>query len=221
MTKTRPFLSVFSTRIRRSMFVVAITLVTVGCMKQDKAVNEQTPDMGDGDEEQLKRVVETMHKAVMHEDLNLFLRCYPADERYRPLQREIFRNLVLCYRFQDALLKAYGKEGLDDFTDLRTLKRGMGFFPSLPPTDEPWWEDLEFSIDGSAASCYDPWKRDTKHFVRNNGQWFIDLSKLVPRPEDDIRLARTLNSGYEATLPEIGKPGVTVDDIRRKLGERW
>lgn len=201
---------------------IAVVFATVACMRIEEKRGKQAEqaEIASRNERDLKDLLRRMHEAVVSENLDQFLSCYDDRERYRPLQRELFRNMALCYKFQAALLTAYGEDGLNRFTDARSAKPGMVFFPPLPPANEPWWEELEFTIEESEAFYYDPWKGATIRLVRENGVWLLDLSDLTSTPEDDLPLARLLNRAYEQTLPEIGMPGVTVDDIRRKLGER-
>lgn len=175
---------------------------------------ERIPSLADRDGP--VAVMKKKYFALMDRDKKAFLECFapstPADflEAYYDASAEAFA-------FKRSVYKAYGNEGVERFESF-VGDAGMVAF-RLPPLDgnDRWWEKVEVRImDDDRVLCDDPYEMDRFCMVRKDGVWRIDLSSR--KLAHEVERQRTFKRSLEECALDIGKPGVTVDDLRRKLG---
>jgi len=164
-------------------------------------------------------VLKKMYYAAMDKDKQAFLECFYSPAEYEGFLDMWYEQLAAKADLIRAIDQAYGPEGVKRFKDGRSAQAGWVFF-AWPPLDKeiPWWEEVEYEVSGHIAWCKDLWSWQTWKMVEENGVWRMELSAF---PEID---ARTIYGwpavrAFRKCTKQVGKPGVTVDDIRRMLGE--
>jgi len=211
--------------------LVAVTIVVGGCgdthriddaapqpghtsMVDNASVQEQQTSQGSP-----RAVVKKMYHAAIDADKDRFIECFRSPDVYREFLDEYYGDMVACFKMKEAIRQAYGAEGVSYFEDFTTINAGDIVF-RLPPSDKAsrWWEDLQCQVDGDEAVCGDPYQRERLTLVREEGVWRIELPRYVTT-QQYVSIARKGRIATEKTLPLVGKPGVTIDDIRRKMGE--
>ena len=126
------------------------------------------------------------------------------------------------YEFVGALEKAYGKEGRAYFQDITTAKRGMYIFAPSPVGSEWWRSEIvgRVRVDGNKGRCYDPVLHRECAMIRSGSAWQICLELGDSAAcAWDIGYCNMIAGVARKCMPEIGKLGVTIDDIRLKLGD--
>ncbi len=173
------------------------------------------------DQDSPTAVLQKVHFAILNRDRNKFIECYhipPNGDAYLDV---VFGSLVAQCGFVAAIEKAYGPEGLAYFQDVTTGKAGM-YMVAPPPPNSRWWETemVRIRVKGNEAKYIDPYFHREQQMVRKCDVWRISLE--LPEP-DSVALAteyhKMLARILSDCMPDIGKAGVTIDDIRWKLGK--
>jgi hypothetical protein len=168
-------------------------------------------------------VLKKVHFAILNKDRGRYMECYRVPPDGQTIIEAFYTGWVAQYDFVAAIENAYGPKGLAYFQDIRTMKKAGMHNLVLPPLHSPWWESeqVEIRISGNEARYNDPYFSREWRMVRTGDVWRIDLrlSELTDSPEWERRCVVMFTEVLRACKPEIGKPGVTIDDIRLKLGK--
>jgi hypothetical protein len=165
-------------------------------------------------------VLKKVHLATLHADREAFAACYRCPkgaetllERYCDLQAE-------RYKFLLQVEKAYGSEGFARFVDFRTMKAPGMTNINAPPLHESWWDKVEFKVRGNEAEYGDPTTGlfAKRQMVCDGNVWRIKFD--LPEPFDvQVKLFDSLIAALRIIEPSIGRPGITIDDLRLQLGQ--
>jgi hypothetical protein len=164
-----------------------------------------------------RAVLEKMHKALLAKDKAAFADCFYAPGDLATFVAAHFEGCIVACDFTRKLQQTYGPDGVQRFEDFYSARAGMVFF-RRPPLDKPWWEDIRFEVNGDRAEFYDPFAGYNRYLVCIRGCWRIDVSEYSGRVDREVANQRQARRELEACMADIGKPGVSVDDLRRKLG---
>jgi len=165
-------------------------------------------------------LLEKMHFAILRNDHKAFVECYRFPEGAEALLGRCCDLLSERYIFVGKVEDAYGKEEVARFVDFRTMRMPGMVTISAPPLHERWWEKVEIKISGDQAKFTDPTAGlfSNRKMVRSNNIWRVEFD--LPQPYDDCaRTFGVLLDVLKTVEPEIGQPGVTIDDLRLKLGQ--
>jgi hypothetical protein len=160
--------------------------------------------------------------ALWNKDRERFLECYHVPPNGETFLNAEFDALAIVCEFVSTIKRAYGQDGLAYFQDITTAKAGMLTF-IIPNVESPWWKSKvigSIRIDGNEARCYDPVLGLECGMTRTGSAWQINLE--VPSSAActwKIGYCKMMVEVLGKCMPEIGKPGVTIDDIRSKLGK--
>ena len=175
----------------------------------NEPANQETPT----------RVLEKLHVAILAKDRVKFMECYQVPLNGGKFLYYFFDMWTAKYGFLAAIEAAYGSEGLAYFTDPRTAKEPGMFILTSPPLHSPWWESesIRVRVNGDDAAYLDPFYLYRElTMARNNGVWRIH-PLIPPNAEWEIQYGMLIEA-MRLCSNDIGKPGVSLDDIRRKLG---
>ena len=193
--------------------VVALTIASSGC----RSGNDCAPL---NDQESPQTVCRKMYHSAMDANQSAFAECFHDSQKYRDFVIADFGMLCEYFCFKRALRDHYGDEAVDYFENRATMKEPGAANFKIPPLDREslWWEKLECTIEGKSAKCYDPYTKQVWNLIQSDGVWQIDLSTVKSDMSRLTRMLNALKAGAEKTRASIGKPGVSIDDIRRILG---
>ena len=146
------------------------------------------------------------------------MECYqiPANAETKAYLEEMYTCFVTEYDFVAAIEKAYSPEVVH-FTDLAGEAGMITFRP--PPLHSPWWESklISIRVNGDEAKYNDPYVCEEMALAKVGGAW--KLNPFIPEDIAKDMMSEELLAAARACMSDIGKPGVTIDDIRRKLGQ--
>ena len=162
-----------------------------------------------------------MHFAILRNDHKAFAECYSCPEGAEPLLESWCDLLGERYRFVEKVESAYGKEEVARFVDFRTMTTPGMVTISIPPLHEPWWEKVEIKTGGDEATFIDPTVGGLyarRKMVRSKNAWRIKFD--FPQPFDETaKTCSVLLNVLKTVEPEIGQPGVNIDNLRLRLGQ--
>ncbi len=184
----------------------------------------EVPDQQDAppavtDQDTPPAVLRKMYSATAEDDKDRYLQCFRSPTQDQKFVDAYYGFYVSGLCFKAKLENVFGREGSQRFEDFTTLEAGAIAF-CLPPLDKSvrWWESVQFDICGDKATCLDPYRRRAWNMVRRKGVWQIDLS-TYPSLNQHAAELRKGKDGVDKCMPEIDKPGMTVDSIRLRVGE--
>lgn len=215
--------------VRDYLFVSTLFLLLVSmasCKKEDQKykspidiVKGEMPHQAE-DQNTPEAVLRKIHYAVLNNNRKQFRKCYRIPSGGEAYLDAIFDDFVAQYKLVEAIKKAYGKEGMAYYKDVRTCKE-VGMYTFLPPPiDKPWWEHKDVGIQnkGDGVCYYDPYLNKECKMTRADGVWCVVL--VLPKYASwEAECHKMLTKTIYACLPDVGKSGVTIDDIRRKTGK--
>jgi hypothetical protein len=181
----------------------------------------QTTPREPTDQDSPAGVLKKYHFAILNKDRSKFVECYRIQRKSDEYLDAILGSLAAQSRFVAAIEKAYGQDGLADFQDVTTAKAGM-YIVCPPPPNSRWWEaeTANIRVNVDEAKYIDPYSHREQRMTRSGNVWRINLE--LPEP-DSIASAtdyhKMLAEILSACMPDVGKPGVTIDVIRLKLGK--
>jgi hypothetical protein len=193
----------------------------------DRVTNSNTGVRLDG-QDTPALMLRKMYAAAMASDKKRFLECfympkkYPAyldagvRDRHARFLDDCFTVMVKRFAFKKALQKVYGADGILRF-ESPVGEYGMGIFRT-PPLDgsDAWLRDVTWRVtDRHEASCDDPYGPQLS-CRETDGSWQIDFT--LEDFDAQGNAVRESARGLDECIRDIGKAGISVDDIRRKLG---
>lgn len=210
---------------KNSIFSIILFAISssVGCRpnvdmpEQPRNERKQVISRAPTDQGSPAELLRKLHSAIVGNDYDKFRECHNVPQSSAAIFDAIFACLVAQSRFVAAIEKAYGQEGLNQYWDITTAKAGM-YIVAPPRPASRWWEAEDFSlrIEAGQARFVDPYCRRERTMSCTDGIWRIDFEA----PDPKVRAAdyQMLADILLTCSADIGKPGVTIDDIRSKTG---
>ena len=166
------------------------------------------------------KVLEKLHFAILNKDRARFMECYQVPPNGEVFLKYFFDMWTAKFDFLAAIEVGYGSDGLAYFTDLRTAKEPGMIILVSPPLHSPWWESerIRMRVDDNEVTYRDPFFFAELKMTRVSGVWRI--TPFIPKNVDwEIRYEEMAVESMRVCSDDIGKPGVSLDDIRRRLGK--
>lgn len=203
--------------MRSRLLVLVITFF--GCARMDYSTssNSKAGHSAGSGASSPQALLERLHFALIKGDHSEFARCYMHSEQHKRFLDSVCDVVSSQYEFTDRIEKSYGSDGLAYFSNIRTAKPGMIIMCRLRAG---WWESANIRLDkGGKQATYDDWYLGQQgHMNFFNGAWHICLSSK-DYTDWDIDVNTIMCNVNRTCMAYIGKPGVTIDDIRYRLGE--
>ena len=164
-------------------------------------------------------------RAVYRMDRPAQLACFAGDTFDMTLGTTLIESVNQNFVFRNAMIAAYGRKG---WLEWQKHDKGMKATLGFPLIDEDAIKTAQIVVTGDMAICEDAeqlvaWSGEVMRFVRERGEWRISIGSATPSGADRDKFRNFLASmtaAIKELLPEIGKPGVTAQDINHKLGEK-
>jgi hypothetical protein len=162
-------------------------------------------------------VVLKMQRMLVAGDKKGYADCFTGSERSRTLILAMYDFVRAGYEFQDAFTAAYGQKAWEDFQDDEGVKL------SLPRRDDAWAKGLTIDVKGDRAVVTAPGRKQEMIVVRKEGRWMIDADSgaTAGDPMTAARVMTRMATALRAAKGEIGKPGVSGEDLDRALGDAF
>ena len=158
-----------------------------------------------------RATIEKMFAASEEGDAAAFLECFETDEHQRTVLEAVAETSTAVRELRDAVVKHHGEEGWRSFADLVGALR-YGTKPDL--------DQLAVTENNGDATARLPGGARPMKLVRRDGTWKIVPEKVPGGDQESRRLAdlfRARAEGVRNVTAEVGKPGVDLKTLQRRL----
>jgi len=187
--------------------IVLLLVLPMACSKGPSSMkpNQATP----------QNTVRKMMEATEKGDLVSFRECIDCTDKHNELLAAMFEYAQAGIRFRKELVEVFGPGAVEEMGQEDHLMS-----PAL--ADPAWIDKLEFKINGDVAECsQDKHENSFPRMVRKDGKWKVpfDESAFQP-PKIFIELFRESAKAISDSIPDIHKPGMTVEKLKKTIFER-
>jgi hypothetical protein len=201
-------------KINLTFVFMMLFLAAVSCRREAKMIT--IPDGQDTPQ----AVIRKMYHAVRDGDREKFLECHTLESGGREVFDQFFETRVATYEFATAVEKAYGTDAVERLGDFRSAGEDMAVI-LMPPLDLNWLDKIEVTVDGDHATYRNPWERTAYKLVQTGDCWRITRPDLTQDAKSQIAGLMKVRNAVRDCMHLVGRPGVSVDDLRREVGKRW
>ncbi len=185
-------------RITLMLILASLAMVTVGC---GGAGAGGTP----------QETLANIAAAFRAGDSAAMLGCYKTNEEGKRAMEAMVPVAKVMIAFSEKMEAAYGE------------KAGKVFGGSGPRNMAENLSKAEIKIDGDTATAKVSGERKLMNLVKENGVWLVideDLAKMSKEKVDAmLKQVVPMRAALESVMGEIGKDGVTQEDIMQKMEE--
>ncbi|MCF7958936.1 MAG: hypothetical protein K9M57_10855 [Phycisphaerae bacterium] len=142
----------------------------------------------------------------------------------KPLEKEVLGNMLelvgTMEQFRKDIVAQYGETAGADFQKAGSMSGKLDLASLNKKIDE-----MKIDIQGDKATCTFPDDEKPMALVKKEGLWYIDSStiKATDGIEADLKkvsqMWSLINSNVQKLRKKVGQENVTVDSLKKELGE--
>lgn len=173
---------------------------------------KESPPQGQDTPQALAR---KMQKALVANDKARFDECFTGPRGYREIVDAVIEFSQTACQFYDAITRAYGPSAVAQYHQTKVLPS----FDLLVPYKDTDWAEEEITMKGDKAVCVSPNSPDPTILIRRNNIWRVDLTDYCATGQTLISFFKKATKAAKKTTAQVGKPGVTIEDLKRQMGD--
>lgn len=205
------------TLLCKCVMIVLFLVFNLNCNRNKSCRSEPN------DQDTPEAVLFKIYNSILINDKKGFIECFSRLEDYLKLTEGMFEIGRASIDFKDALINHYGENAWEEHRKIISDDKAMAILWT-PPNDISYFVDqIKITVKGDTAFFVNPTEdliEIESKLVNENGVWRWDLSYRIEDPEMGLKLQRKCLNGIKETTKDIGKPGISITDLKVKLFER-
>ncbi len=176
---------------------MSLSVSFVGCKSAEQKAREEK------DHQAIRELNQTAQDAILRGDRDQWLVCFHGSEMEMRFAAEVFDLWQTSFRFQDAVIAAYGPKAWRKLQDTNQANVRM------PPTDDEYWDGIRTYLKGDRARCTIGYRKQV---------WWVDRFPSGWRARaGDLLNQRAANLTPELITDHILASRATVSVMERMI----
>lgn len=158
--------------------LLAVALAGLVCLAGCKSSEQKARE--DRDRRAIRELNRTTRTAVLSGDRQAWLACFHGSAMEMRFAGEVFDLWQTSFRFQDAVIAAYGPKAWRQLQD--TNKANV----RMPPTGDDYWDGIRIYLKGDRARCAIGYRKHMWWVDRFPGGWSARAGDLLNQHPGNI-----------------------------------